>query len=274
MRYCYAYKSSDGIRHESEIEASSRDEAFERLRLDGIRPIKVVAADGSKENGEVLVMGIPRRVFFVAMIAVATAAAVATWLAGALMGAPPRQIAQPQSGALRRVAVPLPRQEINGNRRRLEIVPANLFDSALEAYLSRFAEPGREVAETNRPTVATSALMAILDTPIHFSSDEYSEFIDLKRITAGIKREMADFIRGGNTPDEYFKALEERQRVEVSHRAKAGKRLKEMVLTGAEPAQAYDFWLKANARLQSMGIYPLPIPDSLRDYQSGLDLDE
>ena len=38
--------------------------------------------------------------------------------------------------------------------------------------------------------------------------------------------------------------------------------------------KAYDFFLKANAQLQSMGIYPLPLPDSLRSYQNTLDFDE
>ena len=173
--------------------------------------------------------------------------------------------------------MPLPRQEIHGNRRRLEIAPTNLFDTAIETYLSKFSEPGRQVTGVDSPPdddLRVKELLAVLDVPIHFADDEYTEFVDLKRITAGIKKEMADFIRGGNTPGEYFKALEERQRIEVSHRAKAEKRLKEMVSTSAEPAQAYDFWLKANAQLQSMGIYPLPLPDTLRDYQFNLNIDE
>ena len=52
MKYTYAYKTSDGVRHEDSLDAGSRDEAFAVLRGRGIRPIKVVAADGSKENGE------------------------------------------------------------------------------------------------------------------------------------------------------------------------------------------------------------------------------
>lgn len=51
MKFTYCYKSSDGVRHEEKIEASSRDAVFELLRKQGIRPIKVVAADGSKANG-------------------------------------------------------------------------------------------------------------------------------------------------------------------------------------------------------------------------------
>ena len=37
---------------------------------------------------------------------------------------------------------------------------------------------------------------------------------------------------------------------------------------------AYDYWLKANAQLQAMGIYPLALPDVLRSYQMSIDIDE
>ena len=57
MRFTYAYKTSDGRRHEAAIDAESREAVFESLRRQGIRPIKVVAADGSKANGEEKVDG-------------------------------------------------------------------------------------------------------------------------------------------------------------------------------------------------------------------------
>ena len=53
MKYTYAYKTSDGTRHEATMVAQSRDEVFAELRKRGIKAIKVVAADGSKANGEV-----------------------------------------------------------------------------------------------------------------------------------------------------------------------------------------------------------------------------
>ena len=53
MKYTYAYKTSDGTRHEDSMEASSRDAVFKALRANGIKAIKVVAADGSKANGEI-----------------------------------------------------------------------------------------------------------------------------------------------------------------------------------------------------------------------------
>ena len=79
MKYTYAYKTSDGARHEAEIDAESREAVFETLRGRGIRPIKVVAADGSKENGEERVGGVRKRV--------AAAIAGAVLAAGLAVGA-------------------------------------------------------------------------------------------------------------------------------------------------------------------------------------------
>ena len=49
MTYTYAYKTSDGRRHEDSMDAPSREAVFESLRARSIRPIKVVAA--SPEDG-------------------------------------------------------------------------------------------------------------------------------------------------------------------------------------------------------------------------------
>lgn len=76
MKYTYAYKTSDGVRHEDSINASSRDEVFAELRKRGIKAIKVVAEDGSKANGEI--RGVRKR-----SVAIATSAAAI--LAGCLV---------------------------------------------------------------------------------------------------------------------------------------------------------------------------------------------
>ena len=50
---------------------------------------------------------------------------------------------------------------------------------------------------------------------------------------------------------------------------------RELLLHAAEAAQeAYGYWLKANAQLQAMGIWPLPLPEDLRSYQMNLGIDE
>lgn len=75
MKYTYAYKTSDGVRHEATMNAASREEVFAELRKRGIKAIKVIAADGSKANGEV--RGVRKR-------AVAALVALAAVCAGVL----------------------------------------------------------------------------------------------------------------------------------------------------------------------------------------------
>lgn len=289
MKYEYAYKTSDGLRHVEEMDAPSREAVFIALRARGIKAIKVVAKEGGKANGEVTIVGVKKRVVF-GLVLVATVVAVCFTLAvnEEKETVTPSQtvvtntvpvpvvISSPAVEVRQRVAAPLPRQMIQGDRRRIESVPTNLFAHAEELYLSHFAEPGRSFnkAGTIRFPTNEVELMTLLNAPIHTSDNEFTEYVDLKRITAGIKREMRMFIRGGNTVQEYLKELVKRQELEMSYREKAEKKLQAMMSDKAfEKKDLYDFWLKANAQLQSMGIYPLSLPDLLRDFQMPFDLD-
>ncbi|MCR5820717.1 MAG: hypothetical protein K6F94_07240 [Bacteroidaceae bacterium] len=276
MKYEYAYKTPDGIRHVEEMEAPSREAVFGILREKGIKAIKVYAKDGSKANGEVRVIGVRRRVTVaLVLIAAIVAGVVGSWFSGGADKAEDSQLlSEPESTVEMIVATPLPRQAIQGDRSRVENAPTNLFNTALERYLSRFAEPGRKYEDIG---VCISSytndveIMRVLESPISYAKDEFTEYIDLKRITAGIKREMRAYIRGGHTAQEYFSELEKRQMTEMSYREKAETRLRELM---GNADSAYVFWLKANAQLQAMGIFPLPLPDELMKYQSDFDLND
>ena len=79
-RYIYIYRTSDGVRREGSIRAASREDAFAELRGQGIRPIKVIAADGSKANGEVRRIGVSK----MTVAAIAAAVLVAGLAVGAI----------------------------------------------------------------------------------------------------------------------------------------------------------------------------------------------
>lgn len=76
MKYTYAYKTSDGTRHEATIVAESREAVFAALRAKGIKAIKVVAADGSKANGEI--RGVRKRVVAASVFGAVILAVVGT----------------------------------------------------------------------------------------------------------------------------------------------------------------------------------------------------
>lgn len=285
MKYEYAYKTPDGVRHVEEMDAPSREAVFESLRAKGIKAIKVVAKDGSRSNGEVRVIGVKKRVAFaVALLALLVGAGL-MWFAGedvqqtteiVVTNTVPVAVAVPVTSGKQHIAAPLPRQVILGDRKRIENAPTNLFSTAAEYYLSKFAEPGRDFGGIVATGLSTNSveLMQVLMAPIHYAEDEFTEYIDLKRITAGIKREMRAYLRGGHTPAEYLAELVKRQNLERDYHAKAEKKLTQMLQENPQDKRAaYDFWLKANAQLHAMGIYQLPLPDALRDYQMPIDFD-
>ncbi len=321
MRFTYTYRSSDGQRHTGEIEAESRDAAFARVRTElGIKPIKVVAeVEGESRQDGGSPYGRDKRDRSRGMLwgAAILAAIMLVVLGGAVwwMRRPNREpqaangelptkpqdqtitVVTPQGPVTLRVAEPLPRQAIPGNRQRIEDGRNSIFTNAAERLLARFAEPGRAVAapEDEKPTEADFAVC--LREPIRLASNELTEHIDLKRIVTGMKREMNAYLAGGGTVDGYLAELEKRQKLEVSYRERAEQRLNDMLngqdarspsATGGTPAPAngqdargrdslkaaYAYWLKANAQLQAMGIYPLALPDALRSYQMSLDIEE
>ena len=83
MKYTYAYKTSDGTRHEASMDAESREQVFAALRERGIRAIKVTAADGSKANGEARVVVRKRLVFAALAVGLVSGLAGAFWYGAA-----------------------------------------------------------------------------------------------------------------------------------------------------------------------------------------------
>ena len=135
--------------------------------------------------------------------------------------------------------------------------------------------------------------MACLKVPVRIASTDFTEVVDLKRIVTGMKRELGAYLSGGGTVEQYLSELSKRQKLEVSYRENAERKLNELLADSQKqpshssprateggpstPAPqlstAYTYWLKANASLKSMGIHELPLPDALRSYQSDLGLE-
>lgn len=276
MRFIYTYRSSDGERHTAEIEAENRDAAFAKIRTElGIKPIKVNAVDVAGDSGHAAA-GKPRSRAKMWAAVVLTAAALAVaggalwWMRRASDNAP-YQVMTPQGPITYTTAMPLPRQKIPGDRMRIEAARQTAFQSPSERFLARFAEPGRAiVAEQAEATPSDDEFKTALGRPIRIASNDFTEVVDLKRIVTSMKREMQAYLAGGGTAREYCEELAKRQKLETSYRENAEKRLAGLL---SNPKEAYAYWLKANASLKSMGIYELPLPDALHNFQSKLDLD-
>ena len=300
----------------AEIEADSRDAVFAKVRAElGIKPIKVTAIGGQDTQDNRDTQGRRRMPILgvLGVLGVLAILAVLAWRWAGARDARPYRVMTPQGPVTYTVATPLPRQAIPGDRRRIEQALGGpdrrrdggspydagqgVFKHAAERWLARYAEPGRGAqagpgAENGlaRTRSAASAppsaadFEAALREPIRIASTDFTEVVDLKRIVAGMKREMRAYLAGGGTAEQYLAELEKRQRLEISYRERAEQRLNELLKEqkvdgrrqdGGSPYKAsYAYWLKANAALKSMGIYELALPDELRSYQMNLDIEE
>lgn len=294
MKFIYTYRSSDGVRHTAEIDALTRDEVFSVLREQGVKPIKVFAADGSKANGEVRVkVGVPKRIVAGICVVLTLAIGIAYWMGSRKSTTEIATVITPQGPVTYTVATPLPRQMIAGDRRRIEKSISEIFRFPAEIALARFAEPGRiveiqsENAKNENGTasdiqVSAESWKECLNTPIRIASNDLTEVVDLKRIVTGMKREMRGYLMAGGTVEDYFAELMKRQRLEISYRERAETRLNEMLAEKSQDRRsdtkklsaAYAYWMKSNASLKSMGIYELALPEALREYQVNIDFEE
>ncbi|MBR1871055.1 MAG: hypothetical protein IJ802_04445 [Kiritimatiellae bacterium] len=305
MLFSYSYRTSNGEKHEGSVKARSKERAYALLNAKGIRPIRVEPVPLTPAQKLV------RMLAWCCGAAAVCAGAAAIVVFSALMGrksAPQNvvavveveagktnivassEIAVPEktnagvssevlaisNGKVRRgrIAKPLARQSIRGDRARLDKALPGLFAHPAETFLAAFAEPGRKATATNATEEILADFAVAVKEPILVYEDELTECVDLKRIVAGMKREAAEFLAAGGTAAEYVDELAKRQEEGVAYRAKAAEKLDEFIRTDPKAEVLHDAWIKTNAALESWGMAPLPKPPTLRDYQVELEFDE
>ena len=246
MKYTYAYKSSDGSRHEASMDAESREAVFEALRKKGIRPIKVIAEDGSKANGEI--RGVRRRVVGVAVVLAAIVAVIATSLYNRV-SAPP--LPEFESGQTRR--------QIIGDTAIIDKGIAtgwsDVFPEEGDRFFASFAIPGVKAGQRN---TTVEEIKAALDRDVEVSDSDGLEARQVKSMVAGMKAEARAYINAGGSIVDYGKRLTERQDAEIAiyERAKAE-------IDHARKTMSQDdfiaLWEGRNDQLRNLGIKLVPL---------------
>ena len=231
MKYSYAYKTSDGARHEAEIDAVSREEAFAVLRERGIRPIKVVATDGSKANGEIVVRGVRKRIVGVVVL-------LAAVLAGALSY---------RAGQSSRIAETSPRHWI---------APVEVkLSRPGERLLACFVRPGVEIGERELPPIDDAMredFEAVLNEPMRTDSSDTGEAIEFKRVIEGLKAEVCSHLRGGRSLEDVIRFFVQRQRTEAQLRRQLVERLAQTPKAEQERRRR-----EVSEMIETLGFQPL-----------------
>ena len=250
MKYTYAYKTSDGARHEAAMEAESRDAVFAALRAKGIKAIKVIAADGSKANGEV--RGIRKRVVAVLVVLAAAVVGGVAYFQGTRTGA--ALAANPAA--------------IYGDPAIMEGLERGDFAAVLprvgDQMLAVFAQPGKLMcAKGANPRLLDAAMEAAFagyakdelsaESDISIDASEERELRELKQIVNGIREEMRYYLANGNgTPRSFWRRLNERTTQEMQIYERTRREL--------ENETSPETWESKNEALRRIGLRTIPNP--------------
>ena len=250
MKYTYAYKTGDGVRHEDSMNASSREEVFSVLRERGIRPIKVVSADGSKANGEI--RGVRRRVVGFAVVLTAIGAVVATSLYN--------RVNKPsQPPAMPGFEEEQTRRQVIGDTAVVDKGIAtgwsDVFQEEGDRFFASFAIPGVKAGQRN---TTVEELDAALSRSVAASPDDGMEARQIKAMVEGMKAEARAYIAAGGNIVEYGKRLTERQDAEIAiyERTRADV---ERARKAMSEEEFLSFWEKCNDQLRNLGIRLVPL---------------
>lgn len=243
MKYTYAYKTPDGIRHEASMNASSREEVFSTLRSQGIKAIKVVASDGSKANGEV--RGVRKRVVVSLLFTVALIVGGVAYFGGTHSN---------EDVAVSQLQTDQTRRQIIGDVGIIEkgILTgwSEVFELEGDRFLASFAIPGVKPGQRN---TSEAEFMRALESANEVKSSDSLEVRQIKAMVEGMKNEARSYLRAGGSVLEYGKRLTERQDAEIAiyERAKAElKRAKDTMSSD----KYLDLWEERNNQLRNLGI--------------------
>ena len=262
MKYTYAYKTSDGARHEAAMEAESREAVFAALRARGIKAIKVVAADGSKANGEVRGAKVAKTAMAIVGFTAVASVLVLSFALYAFFAAKTADNGQA-------AAASSPRHQIYGDPATMEGLERGDFAAHLPRFgdqmLAVFAQPGKLMcAKGTNPRLLDAAMEAAftayakneLSTEHNIAIDaaEERELRELKQIVNGIREEMREYLANGNgTPRSFWRRLNERTAQEIQIYERTRREL--------EKETSEEVWEQKNDALRRLGLRTIPNPN-------------
>ncbi len=266
MKYTYAYKTSDGKRHEAAMEAVSREAVFEALRAQGIKAIKVVAADGSKANGAESAGG--RASTRAALWGAAILAAVAVgvlWFVGSRGRSPAQGGSEAQSpGGEAKATFFLTaqtRRQVIGDvaviEKGIRTGWADVFEREGDRFFASFAIPGAEAGQRN---TSEEELRRALESAVEATPDDSLEIRQIKAMVEGMKEEARRYIAAGGTAVGYGQRLVERQEAEIAIYGRVKSDI-EAAHKKMDSSAFEDYLEKRNDELRNLGIKPVVISE-------------
>ena len=245
------------------MDAESREAVFAALRQQGIKAIKVVAADGSKANGEI--RGVRKRVLAAAVLGAAVLAVVGTVAYFRTSRTAIGSLGP--TGTLEAVASQTfdstTRRQIIGDTAVIEkgirTGWADVFELEGERFLASFAIPG--VPAGQRSTSEEKLREALHCPPPPSTSTSSLEARQIRAMVEGMKDELRRYLAAGGTIPGYGRRLVERQEEEIAYYNRAKAEIEAAQKAKMPAAQLNDLWEKRNEALRQMGVKLVAMPE-------------
>ena len=249
MKFTYAYKTSDGVRHEAAMDAESREAVFAALRQQGIKAIKVVAADGSKANGEI--RGVRKRVLAAAVVSACIGTAILT----VVIRSTPTPSTYTSFDARTR-------RQIIGDTAVIEkgirTGWADVFELEGERFLASFAIPG---VPAGQRSTTVDEIQKTLDTPRQLLPSDSLEARQIRAMVEGMKDEARRFVKAGGSIAQYGRLLVQRQEEEIAYYNRAKAEIEAAQKANMPAELLNDLWERRNESLRQMGVKLVPLPE-------------
>lgn len=257
MKYTYAYKTSDGVRHEATMIAESREAVFSALRAQGVRAIKVVAADGSKANGEV--RGVRKRVLAASVLSTALVAGLGVFLSLRLSSS--SAVSKESLSSLNFLTAQTRRQLIGDAaviEKGIKDAWIGVFPGEGERFLASFAIPGVPAGQRN---TTEEEIVAALSRRVEIREGDCIEVRQIKAMVEGMKEELRSYLAAGGNIAAYGRRIVNRQEEEIAYYLRAKAEIDNAKKTKMPDEQFNELWERRNESLRQMGIKLVSLPE-------------
>ena len=232
------------------MDAESREAVFVALRKQGIKAIKVVAADGSKANGEI--RGVRKRVLAASVVSAAI-------LTGVLVYS---LIPDSQSSAAADFLTAQTRRQVVGDlaviEKGIKEGWASIFPEEGERFLASFAIPGVPAGQRN---TTEAEIRAALSRTVEVAPEDGIEARQIKAMVEGMTEEARRFIAKGGKIAAYGRKLVRRQEEEIAYYNRAKAEIEKAQKSNMPVAQLNELWEMRNESLRQMGVKLVPMPE-------------
>ena len=248
MKFLYGYKTSANETRDGCINASSRDDAFARLKRMGIKPFKVYLAPGIFNR----ICSFGWRGGAIALLAVGLVVAIAVIVS-----------AKKEIRSYKTTSDERTRRQVQGDALLIARGIRNgwdfVFSTTGEQFLASFAIPG---VKAGRRSVDEEELKASLDRHVMPETDDSAEVRQIKSMVEGLKDEAREYIKDGGTIREYAVELVKRQEAELAIYSRVVGELEELKNSGMSQDDLENVWLERNEELRNLGIGVVPFPEN------------